>query len=158
MDPGQWRVLAEVGCYLRTVDPPRHACTVLRKVRGHQGPGKDDDILGTPKGWTFKKRRRARPKRNSAIRERGLRLELCLQSRETFYEAFGQIIGLVVVKRAVESSIRLRKMSVKTLWRSWAPPKRKNIRSKHSPRKRRIMVVHLDCMAPYLGTTRDQRP
>jgi hypothetical protein len=34
-------------------------------------------------------------------------------SKETFYEAHKQIIGLEVVKQAVESSIRLWKMSVR---------------------------------------------
>jgi hypothetical protein len=31
------------------------AIPALHKGHGHQGPGKDDDVCGTPKGWTFKK-------------------------------------------------------------------------------------------------------
>jgi hypothetical protein len=46
------------------------------------------------------------------------KLELHLGSKETFYEALGQTVGLQVVKRAVRFSIGLRKVSDWTLWRS----------------------------------------
>jgi hypothetical protein len=42
----------------------------------------------------FEKRRRARSKCNNGIRDRGLRRELRLGRKETFYEGLGQIIGL----------------------------------------------------------------
>jgi hypothetical protein len=51
------------------------------------------------------------------------REQLHLESKETFYEALGQIIGLEVVKQAVEFSVGLQKMCVKTSWRSQQPPK-----------------------------------
>jgi hypothetical protein len=97
------------------------AIPASHKGYSHQGPGKDDIVHGTPKGWTYEKRHQAWPKRNNGIMDWGLRRELHLGSKETFYEA----TGLEVVKRAVESSIWLRKMSVKTLWRSQPPPKYK---------------------------------
>jgi hypothetical protein len=103
----------------------RRAVPAPRKGHGRQGPGKDNVVSGKPKGLTFENRRQARHKRNNGIRDRGLRRELCLGSKEIFYEALGQINRLEVVKRAVESSVRLRKMSVKILWRSQPPPKRK---------------------------------
>jgi hypothetical protein len=34
----------------------RHAVPALLKEHGRQGPGKNDVVCGTPKGWTFKKR------------------------------------------------------------------------------------------------------
>jgi hypothetical protein len=48
-----------------------------------------------------------------------------LRSKTAFIKTIGQTRELEVAKQAVESSVRLRKMSVKTLWRSWPPPKRK---------------------------------
>jgi hypothetical protein len=100
-------------------------CTIpaSRKGHGHQGPGRDNVARRALKGRTLEKGRRALPKRNSGIRDRGLRWELHLGSKETFYEALRQNIGLEVAKRAVEFFIGLWKISVKTLWRSWPPPK-----------------------------------
>jgi hypothetical protein len=66
-----------------------------------------------------------RPKCNNGIREQGLRREQRLGRKEAFYESLGQIIGLEVVKRAVKSSIGLRKISVKTVWRSRPRSKKK---------------------------------
>jgi hypothetical protein len=101
----------------------RSSVSASRKGHGCQGPGRDRVARRAPKGWTLKKRCQARPKRNKGIRDLGLRRELHLGSKETFYEALGQIIGLEVTKQAVEFSFGLQKMSVKTLWRSWPPPK-----------------------------------
>jgi hypothetical protein len=42
-----------------------------------------------------------------------------------FIRTVGQTHALEVAKRAVESSVRLQKMSVKTLWRSRPVPKLK---------------------------------
>jgi hypothetical protein len=53
------------------------------------------------------------------------------------WNGLGQSLELEVVKRAVEISIGLRKVSDWTLWRAWLPPKRKERRRKHVPRKRR---------------------
>jgi hypothetical protein len=51
------------------------ACIAIpapRKGHGGQGPGKDNVVRGTRKGRKFVKRRRANPKRNNDIRNRGL--------------------------------------------------------------------------------------
>jgi hypothetical protein len=45
--------------------------------------------------------------------------------RRAFYEALRKTLELEVVKLASETSVRIVKMSVKTLYRSWPPPKRK---------------------------------
>jgi hypothetical protein len=92
------------------------------KVHGRHRPGKNGVVRETPKGQTFEKRRRKRPKCNTVIRDRDLRWELPLRSKETFYETLGQIIGLEVVKRTVEFSVGLWKMNVKTLWMSRPHP------------------------------------
>jgi hypothetical protein len=60
----------------------------------------------------LEKTHQTRPKCNNGIRDRGLRRELHLGSKETFYEALGQIIGVEVAKGAVEFSTGLRKMTV----------------------------------------------
>jgi hypothetical protein len=65
-----------------------------RRQKNHT---KDNVVRGTPAGQTFEKRCWARSKRNNGIRDRGLRWELCLGSKEIFYEALGQISGLEVV-------------------------------------------------------------
>jgi hypothetical protein len=73
----------------------------------------------------FEKRRWAQPKRNNGIKNRGLRRELRLRSKEIFYEALGQIIGPEVVKRVLESSVKLQKLGDWTLRMSRPPPKGK---------------------------------
>jgi hypothetical protein len=67
-----------------------------------------------------------RPATGNGLRGRRRSYELILENKEMFHEALGQTIGLEVVKYAVGSSVRIRKTSVKTLWRSRPPPKRKN--------------------------------
>jgi hypothetical protein len=47
----------------------------------------------------------------SMTRDRGLRRELRLGSKETFYKALGQIIGLEVAKRVVGPWAGLREVS-----------------------------------------------
>jgi hypothetical protein len=51
--------------------------------------------------------------------------QLHLRKERTFGRIFGKTIGLEIVKRRVGSSVRIRKTSVKTLWRSRPMPKRK---------------------------------
>jgi hypothetical protein len=93
-------------------------------------------VQGNPKGQTLRKRCWAQPKCNNDIRDQGLRQQLCLGSNKTFYEALGQIIGLEVMKQAVEFAIGLQKMSVKTLWRSQPPPKgKKRLHTAKQPEK-----------------------
>jgi hypothetical protein len=103
----------------------RRAVPAPRKGHGHQGPGKDSVAKGTPKGGTFGKRRRARPECNNGIRKRDLNQQLRLGSKGNINETFRQTLSLEIVKRTVESSVRIRKMSDWTLWRSWPSPKRK---------------------------------
>jgi hypothetical protein len=112
---GSWKMLAVTRGRMT-----RHAIPAPCKGHGRQGPDKDDVVRGTPKGRTFEKTRRARPKSNNGISNQRPRRELHLGSKETFYEGLRQIIGLEVTKRAVASSIRVQKMSVTTLLRS--PP------------------------------------
>jgi hypothetical protein len=76
----------------------RRAIHAPRRGHSREGPGKDDLLRGTQKGYIFEKRRRAGPKCNNDIRDRGPRQELGLGSKETFYEALEQIIGLEVAK------------------------------------------------------------
>jgi hypothetical protein len=57
------------------------------------------------------------------MRDWGLKQQLRLGSKETFYKALGLIVRLEVAKQAVLPYIWLWKMSVKTLWRSRPLPK-----------------------------------
>jgi hypothetical protein len=61
---------------------------------------------------------RHKQKCNNGIRKRDLKQQLCLGSKETFYEALGQIIRLEIVKRTIGSSVMIQKMNVTTSWRS----------------------------------------
>jgi hypothetical protein len=61
----------------------------------------------------------------NGIRGRSRRQELRLGSKATFYDALGQIIRLEFVMLTIRSSVRIRKMSAKTMWRSRLLPKRK---------------------------------
>jgi hypothetical protein len=64
------------------------------KGHDHQGPGMDNVVHRTPKGRTFEKRHWAQQKCNNGWRNRGLKQQLHLGSKVTFYEALGQTIGL----------------------------------------------------------------
>jgi hypothetical protein len=83
---------------------------------------KDDVVRGTPKGWTFEKRRRTQLKCSDGVRDRDL---LCLGIKENVNKALRQTIELEIIKQVVRSSFRIHKMSVKTLWRSRPRPNRK---------------------------------
>jgi hypothetical protein len=85
----------------------RRAVPAPHKGRGRHRPRKDD-VRGTPKGRMFEKRWWRRPKATTA---QGT--ETWDGSKKVFYEDLGQIIGL-----KVKTSVGLRKMSVKTLWRN----------------------------------------
>jgi hypothetical protein len=76
-----------------------------------------------PKGRTFEKRRRPQPECINGITDGSLKEEMPLRSKGIFHDAFEQIIGLEVGNRAVESYFRIRKLSVRALWRSWLSPK-----------------------------------
>jgi hypothetical protein len=49
------------------------------------------------------------PECNNGIRNRGLKEQLHLGSKETFYEALGQTIGLEIMKCTVGSTLRIQK-------------------------------------------------
>lgn len=63
------------------------------------------------------------PKFNNGIRDQGWKKQLGLGTKETFHEALRKTLGLEAVKLAAGSSVRIKKMSIKALWRSWPPPK-----------------------------------
>jgi hypothetical protein len=52
-----------------------------RKGHDHQGPGKDNVVLGTRNGRAFGKRRRAKPEGITGIRSQGSRQQLRLESK-----------------------------------------------------------------------------
>jgi hypothetical protein len=119
---GSRPMLAGAGGRL-TPPPPRHSCTSQRTRSS--GTSKDN-VHGIPKGRTLERRHWAPPKSNNDTRVWHLNWELHLESKETFYEALGQIIRLEIKMRAFKISIRLRKMSANISWRSQSPPKRMN--------------------------------
>jgi hypothetical protein len=80
------------------------AIPALRKGRSRRGPGKTT---------------------GNGIRGRSERQQLPLGWKESFYEALGQTIELETAKRRVGSFMKIRKTSVKTLWRSRSLPKPK---------------------------------
>jgi hypothetical protein len=118
---------------------------------------KDFVVRGAPKARTFEKRQRTQLKFNNGIKNRSLKLQLHLWSERAFNKTVRQNIGLEVAKQVVGSSAGLREVSDWTLWRGRYPSKRYKRCPKHRPRKRtKIMVVHLDRLAPYQGTTQDE--
>jgi hypothetical protein len=76
---------------------------------------KDNVICGTPKGWTFKKRRWVQPECNNGIKDRGLKEQLHLGTKRVFNKTIRLTLGLVDIKLAAGSSIRIPKMSIKKL-------------------------------------------
>jgi hypothetical protein len=98
-------------------------------------------------GQGCRKRRRAKPEGNTGIRNQGSRQQLhlkkerttgngirgwsrrqepCLGSRTTLDNTFRKIVEWEITKQIVRTSIRLQKMSVRTLWRG-QPPKQKKV-------------------------------
>jgi hypothetical protein len=60
---------------------------------------------------------------SNSIRHCGVKQQLLLGSKGTVNETLRQTLELKIAKLAVRSSTRLRKTSVRTLWRGWLPPK-----------------------------------
>jgi hypothetical protein len=122
-----------------------HAIPARHKGHGHQGPGRDSVARGAPGGRTLERRQQTRQEGSNGIRVRDvkeqLRLrkettgsgirrrskgeELCLGSQKTLYETLGQIHELEFPKKTAGTSVRLRKMTARTLWRGCSPSKRK---------------------------------
>jgi hypothetical protein len=86
----------------------RRAGVARRKGRGHKGPtvkqrqqinwNRDNVAMGTLKGQTFGKRRRAQPECNNVIRNRDLKERLLLGSRRTLNKTFKLIVRLDIMK------------------------------------------------------------
>jgi hypothetical protein len=97
----------------------------LAQCKGHgcQGKGKDSVVQGTRKGWTFGKKHWVQPECNNGIRNRDLQELLRLESKGKVNKTFRETLGLEITKRTAGSSIRIRKMSVRALWRVRSPLK-----------------------------------
>jgi hypothetical protein len=65
------------------------------------------------------------PRMHNGMRNRGLNEQLRLGRKRVFNRTVRRTLGLEVAKRAFEFSIGVQKMSVKAMWRSQPPPKRK---------------------------------
>jgi hypothetical protein len=74
----------------------------------------DDVVRGTPKEQTFYKRRQTQRKCNNGIRDRALKQQLPPGSKGNVNETFRKILELEIAKKIARSSVRIRKMSVKT--------------------------------------------
>jgi hypothetical protein len=156
---------------------------------------RENIVQGIRKGRTFGRRRRVQPECNNGIRDRDVKEQLRLRKKRTdngirgrnrkrelrlgsvkTYETLGQTVELEVMKRAVGTSIRQRKMSVRTLWKGRPPPKRKNTHTSsfrggainvrpfttlgnvgHANRWETI-AINVDLLAPYDGTAWDEHP
>jgi hypothetical protein len=93
----------------------RCAISAQRKGHGHRGPDRDSVTREVPKRRTFQKGRRVQLQCNNGIRYRGLKEWLCLGSKGNFNETFRETVRLEITKSG--SSVRIWKMSVRTLWR-----------------------------------------
>jgi hypothetical protein len=123
----------------------RHAGVAQHKGHGCQGQRKGKKTVPrTQKGWTFRKRHWAQPEFNNGIRDRGAirqlhlrkemttsngirgwsrRQDLYLGSVKALHETRGQALQFEFTKQTVGTSIRLRKMTARTLWSGRPPPK-----------------------------------
>jgi hypothetical protein len=91
----------------------RRAIPVPQKGHSRVRSGKDD-VRGAPKGRTFVKRSRTKPRRKNGIRDEGLK-QLRLGSKGNINEIFRDNLGLEITKRIAGTSVMIRKISVKTL-------------------------------------------
>jgi hypothetical protein len=89
------------------------------------GTRKGQGCTKTQKGHTFGKKRRANPEGINGIRIQGIKELLGLGSKGNINKTFRETLELENAKRIAGSSDRIRKMSVRTLWRGRPPPKRK---------------------------------
>jgi hypothetical protein len=100
-----------------------HAIPAQRKGHCREGHVKEKAVPGNQKGWTFRTRRWAKPEGVNGIRNQDSRQQLGLENTENVNETFKETLGLEITKRIAESSIRIRKMSVRTLWKDEPHPK-----------------------------------
>jgi hypothetical protein len=67
-------------------------------------------------------------------------------------------VELEIEKRIVGSSTGQQEVNDWTLWRGRPPPEQKKKRPKYNPRKRtKMILVHLNRLAPNQGTARVER-
>jgi hypothetical protein len=126
------------------VEPPCHSCT----AQGHlyKGPGRDNVARGDPIGRTLSL-------------GGGTRRQLRLRKERISGRIFRKIVELEIRKRIVGSTTGLREVSDWRLWRGRPPPKRNKRRPKNSPGERtKMMMVHIDRLAPHQGSSRDEWP
>jgi hypothetical protein len=92
-----------------------------------QGQRKEKAVPRIQKGQTFGMRCRAKLVGINGIMDRHLKEQLCLGSKRISRGIFRKALVLEFAKQTLGTSIRLRKMSARTLWRRGRPPlKRKN--------------------------------
>jgi hypothetical protein len=96
----------------------RRAVPSLRESRSHEGPTIEKGL-----------------ECNNDIRNRDTRRQLDQRKETTSCRIFRKTVEPEIEKRTIGSSTGLREMSGWTLWTGRPPPKRKNRRPKHSPRK-----------------------
>jgi hypothetical protein len=110
----------------------------------------------------------------NGILDQDLKEQLHLRKEKTFGRISGKIVELEIAKQTVETSIRLSKMNDWTLWRGHPPSKTKEktahrvgaihvgalttLRTFGRTSWRKLMVINLDQLAPYMGTTQDKQP
>jgi hypothetical protein len=114
-DPGQCGCRKKLAVTCRRII--RRVITPQRKGHCCQGQGKNKVVPRSQKGWTIGKRRRAQPESISGIRIQGLKKQLRLGKEKTSGRIIRKALVLVIAKRTAGSSVRIRKMSVRTLWR-----------------------------------------
>jgi hypothetical protein len=78
-----------------------------------------------PEGRALQKSRRNGPECNNGIRNQDFKEQLRLGSERTSSGIYRKALVPGIVRRTVRSSVRMRIMSIRTLWRSRPPPKRK---------------------------------
>jgi hypothetical protein len=98
-------------------------CAFPAQHKGHccQGRGKDKAVPRTQKGWTFRKRHWTKLE--------GINKDLKKQLHVRKEGIFKETLELEIAKRIARSSVRIRKMSVRTLWRGRPPLKQKEATS-----------------------------
>jgi hypothetical protein len=109
------------------------AQVVRRKVRSHEGTSieqgrrkyqtKNKFARGTSKSRTHRRRQRATQQGNNRTRKRNPKKHS--KRTGTVIQTFGKTMGLKFSERVSRSTVGLRRIRTRTLWRDRPPPKRK---------------------------------
>jgi hypothetical protein len=102
----------------------RRAIPAQRKGHYCQVQGKDKAVSRTEKGRTFGKRHLAKPEGINGMRIQSLKEQLCLGKERISGRILRETLALEIEKRIAGSSVRIRKMNVRILWRGRPPPNR----------------------------------